>query len=227
MKKKHTYFKAIEIFLIILVIALLCLCAVQFFNLNKKPFAYNFLPQCICLEVEYTDGSTAEGTAVMLNQTQAVSVAHLFEKEVESIKGRIYNSKEKFDLTLAKTSSAVDLAKLTTTNFTQEVLPIDFCDKLDINYGDEIVKFGNALGYGISAIDGIVANPYLKMEVEVDERELVQVSMQITSGDSGGAVFTKEGKFVGIISFKLNPTPNPSDVLSYIVPSYVVSSFID
>ena len=227
MKKKLTYFKALEIFLIILVIALLCLCAVQFFNLNKKPFAYNFLPQCVCIEVEYTDGSSAQGTAVMLNQTQAVSVAHLFEKEVENIKGRVYNSNEKFDLSLQKTDSAVDLAMLSTVDFNQEILPLNFRSKTDINFGDEIVKFGNALGYGISASEGIVSNPYLKMEIEGDERELVQISMLITSGDSGGAVFTKEGKFVGIISFKLNPTQNPSDVLSYIIPSYIVKGFVN
>ena len=85
MKNKLSFFKALEIFLIVFVIALLCLCAVQFFNTNKKPYAYNFLPQCICLEVEYADGSSAEGTAVMFNKTQAVSVAHLFEKEVDNV----------------------------------------------------------------------------------------------------------------------------------------------
>ena len=119
-----------------------------------------------------------------------------------------------------------DIAILKVSN-SKKVPALTFARQCDISYGDEIIKIGNALGYGLSVDRGIISSPYVKLEVGGVEKELINISIQISGGDSGGAVFKTNSQFIGLISFKTTPTASSTDALSFIVPSYIIRDFIN
>ena len=76
------------------------------------------------------------------------------------------------------------------------------------------------------AVDtGVISSPYVKMEVGEIQKELIQISIDICGGDSGGAVFNDSGELIGIISFKTSSSISSDRELSFIVPSYIVKNF--
>lgn len=222
---KFSWFRVIEIVLLTWILAFVVLLIVYVINQNKNK-AYDYLPQCVCVNVEYTDETSSSGTAVLINNMEAISVAHLFEKSINKITCHTYNSHETFVMEVLKLDTRNDLAKLKIIDFDGVVLEINYANKTEINYAKKIVKFGNALGYGITASEGTIANPYLQMEIDGHQRELINISLSICGGDSGGGVFSKDGKFIGIMSFKITPSVAPTDSLSYIVPSYIILDFL-
>lgn len=119
-----------------------------------------------------------------------------------------------------------DIAILKVQN-TRKVSSVRFAKQNDISFGNEIFKIGNALGYGLSVDEGVISAPYVKLNVGGVEKELINISIPINSGDSGGAVFNMNKQFVGLISFKTSPGASNTDSLSFIVPSYIIKAFID
>lgn len=223
-RKSSLWLDIIEILSLIVVV---CFSVIIIFQSKiDENKAYEYLSQCVCVDINYTDGTSAKGTAVLISKTEAVSVAHLFDKEISRITCQVYNSQISFTMEVEKIDKVLDLAKLRVIDFNGNIKKIKFCDKKDINYANKIVKFGNSLGYGISASEGIVSNPYVKIEIDGNQRELINISQPICGGDSGGGVFTTSGKLIGLISFKTTPATAPTDNLSYIIPSYVIKQFL-
>ena len=223
-RKSSLWLDIIEILSLIVVV---CFSVIIIFQSKiDENKAYEYLSQCVCVDINYTDGTSAKGTAVLISKTEAVSVAHLFDKEISRITCQVYNSQISFTMEVEKIDKVLDLAKLRVIDFNGNIKKIKFCDKKDINYANKIVKFGNSLGYGISASEGIVSNPYVKIEIDGNQRELTNISQPICGGDSGGGVFTTSGKLIGLISFKTTPATAPTDNLSYIIPSYVIKQFL-
>ena len=223
-RKSSLWLSIIEILSLIVVVCVLVIIILE--SKIDKNKAYDYLQQCVCVDINYADATSAKGTAVLISKTEAVSVAHLFDKEIATITCQVYNSKILFTMEVEKINKGLDLAKLRVIDFNGNINKIKFCDKKDINYAIRIVKFGNALGYGISASEGIVSNPYMQVEIDGNRRELINISQPICGGDSGGGVFTSSGKLIGLISFKTTPTTAPTDNLSYIIPSYVIKQFL-
>lgn len=60
--------------------------------------------------------------------------------------------------------------------------------------GEKIYAIGNPLGYGISVLSGSVS-----MEVENEPRLSMRIDAPVTHGSSGGGLFDREGKLVGIV----------------------------
>lgn len=198
--------------------------AVQFFEVLSNKTPYEYINQTVTLETLNNNETTAKATAVLISNTQAVTAAHIFEKDFENIKLCFYGKTETFSANLIKKDENLDLALLEFEPLLHKIKPLIFAQKTDVNFGDEIIKIGNALGYGLSVSSGIVSSPYTKLNISNIEKELIGISMPICSGDSGGGVFRKDGKFLGIISFKA--TPSTTDSLSFIVPSYIIKNFL-
>lgn len=223
-RKSSLWLNIIEMLSLLVVVCFLVIIIFESkINKNKE---YDYLQQCVCVDINYADATSAKGTAVLISKTEAVSVAHLFDKEITTITCQVYNSQISYSMEVEKIDNGLDLAKLRVIDFNGNIKKIKFCDKKDINYANKTIKFGNALGYGISASEGIVSNPYVKIEIDGNQRELINISQPICGGDSGGGVFTTSGKLIGLISFKTTPTTAPTDNLSYIIPSYVIKQFL-
>jgi len=195
-------------------------------NSSIKDISNKFMNNTLILEITNTSDETTKGTGLLINNTTVVSVAHLFDDNEITILGYLYDKKIEYSLTLIRKDDELDLALLSIDDFNDSLNKIDYAELYDINYSDEIVKIGNALGYGLSIDVGIVANPYLKLEVDDYIREVVNISINIRNGDSGGPVFNLDGQLIGLISFKTNTGLTSSDGLSFIVPSFIIQNFI-
>ena len=194
---------------------------------DVKKTISEYINNVIVVEVTTTGGETVKGSAVIISKNRAISVAHLFEYPAESIVGYSYDKQKTFELSLIDCDESKDLAILSIDANNVKFKTLKFASKTQVFYGDEIVKIGNALGYGLSVDTGIVSNPYQKLEVDDTTRELIQISINIRNGDSGGAVFKTNGDFIGLISFKTNTGISASDGLSYIVPAFVIRAYIN
>ncbi len=67
------------------------------------------------------------------------------------------------------------------------------------------------MNYGISIAEGIVSAPGIEIEYEGMVREVIQIDINIASGSSGGALLDKNGKLIGITSFRLKD--NKGDIV--------------
>ena len=66
-----------------------------------------------------------------------------------------------------------------------------------VQQGDYAAAMGNPLGLRFSVVDGLVSALQ-----EVDDRAMLQLSMRIERGNSGGPVLNREGRVIGIVTLK-------------------------
>lgn len=75
-------------------------------------------------------------------------------------------------------------------------------ESTNLYFGQDVYAIGNAMNYGISITKGIVSTPMVNIEYDGNVREVIQSDLVIASGNSGGALIDKNGKLVGITSFR-------------------------
>ena len=221
--KKHYFDIAI-----LTILLLQSIISIMFFakdDWNVQKVANKIISNVLTITCTYDDLTEAKGTGVIIQNNTILSVAHLFpdSKTTISIIAIKVNSLEEYELTLLKKDSSIDIAILEGDLEGD----INFYNSDNVKYGDSILKIGNSLGYGLSLDEGIVSSPYKIVEIEETQRELIQISMQIYSGDSGAPVFNKYGKLIGIVSFKTTTSISTQAELSFIVPSNIIQNFIN
>lgn len=80
-------------------------------------------------------------------------------------------------------------------------------DSDDLKVGTYVFAIGNALGYGQTVSDGMISA--LDREVAMEDGStgiFLQTTAAINSGNSGGALFTLDGKVIGINTGKIKDT---------------------
>lgn len=183
-----------------------------------------FFMSAVEITVENSAGNIAHGSGFVIEEGRIISAAHMFG-DVANINVKFYDETN-CTASVLRIDVSKDLALLIFDSSNKEFPKVDFAAKTDLKFGDKIVKFGNAMNYGLSVDEGIISNPYKRIEVEDNLRELVQISIDICGGDSGGAVLNSCGQFVGVISFKTSSDITADRELSFIVPSFVIVDFL-
>ncbi|NCB48555.1 MAG: serine protease [Clostridia bacterium] len=109
-------------------------------------------------------------------------------------------------------------------------------DKSDTNYfeleenfsnGETIFTIGNPNGFGLSFTTGVISSSERNVIYNEQTIKTMQTSFVINEGNSGGPVFNKCGKLLGIISFRLKD--RNEDVIqgvSFALPSLTIKLFI-
>lgn len=72
-----------------------------------------------------------------------------------------------------------------------------------VNNGETIYTIGNPNGFGLSFTQGVVSSNSRNVVYNNQTIKTIQTSLVINEGNSGGPVFNKDGKLVGLISFRL------------------------
>lgn len=221
---KFKYKIIINISFIVFVSALMFL--ICFFTMKQddlKKSANKIINNVLVIECMFDDNSVSEGTGVLVKDNTIISVAHLFpqDKEIVSVIGKINN--EEYLLEIKKIDYNLDLSLLYSDDIKGD---LKIYNSSKLQYGDKIYKIGNSLGYGLSIDDGVISSPYKKININDVDRELIQISMQIYSGDSGAPVFNYNSELIGIVSFKTSTDINVSAELSFIIPANIVKKFM-
>ena len=97
-----------------------------------------------------------------------------------------------------------------------------FTTSQDFKAGEEIFTIGNPLNIGLSFSQGYISSPYRK----INDTYVLQTSLVISEGNSGGPVFNKDGKLLGIISFRLKDNTQANSSISFAVPSIYIDEYI-
>ncbi|NCC70792.1 serine protease [bacterium] len=109
-------------------------------------------------------------------------------------------------------------------------------DKSNTNYfeleenfsnGETIFTIGNPNGFGLSFTTGVISSSERNVIYNEQTIKTMQTSFVINEGNSGGPVFNKCGKLLGIISFRLKD--RNEDVIqgvSFALPSLTIKLFI-
>lgn len=147
-----------------------------------------------------------------------------------------YNDEDnRFNATVVGASITYDVALLKVTG--SELLKnsaaeaASFATEEDIYLGEEVYTIGNAEGCGMSATRGFVtkdresvplniSTKYANSDSYVNYYSVIRTDAAINEGNSGGALFNRAGKIVGLINSKT--AEDGIDGMGYAIPASAV-----
>lgn len=100
-----------------------------------------------------------------------------------------------------------------------DLQPLTLGRSPDVRSGQDVVAIGHPLGRSYSVARGIVS----AVREEIGGRPMVQLSMNIERGNSGGPVLNADGEVIGIVTLKSLET----DDLGYAVPVDALSDLLE
>ncbi|MDE7548071.1 Do family serine endopeptidase [Acetobacter fabarum] len=118
-----------------------------------------------------------------------------------------------------------DLALLKVTT-TQKLPFIELGESDDVQPGEWVIAVGNPYGLGGTVTAGIVSARGRDIN-EGPYDNFIQVDAPINRGNSGGPLFTQDGKVVGVNTAILSPSGGGSIGIGFAIPSDTVRSVVD
>lgn len=106
--------------------------------------------------------------------------------------------------------------------------PLFFKDSSLLKPGERVFSLGNASNCGVAIFEGIISKPLLKVNIDKEEKEVIQCDLTTASGCSGGPLIDEKGKLAGIVTFRMKDKKgNIIYGIVYCVPSNLVKSFYE
>jgi serine protease Do len=128
-----------------------------------------------------------------------------------------FNDGSHADAQLASAARVADIALLKVKTATK-LMPVSWGDSDTVQIGDPVLAIGNPLGVGESVSAGIVSG--LNRDIRVSPYDdFIQTDASINHGNSGGPLFDRTGKVIGIDSAIISPTTG-SVGLGFAIPSH-------
>ena len=179
------------------------------------------------------EGSTDDSYAYVVTNFHVVSDA----KKITVI---LHDSTE-LDATLHATDERTDIAllKVKTDSLPAEkrkLVAVEWGDSHNVKVGDWVMAIGNPFGLGSTVTNGIISNrsrnigmrggnnnrPHLSEYVD----DFMQHSASINMGNSGGPLFSLEGKVIGVNSAIFSPSGGNVGI-GFAIPSNLVEETIN
>lgn len=169
----------------------------------------------------------SDGTLV--TNSHVVTYSKLGEtKAFDEISIRFANSDKYISVTLVKYDVLKDLAALKIKDKTEKKLKaMKTGDIKKVKSGDEVFAIGNLSNYGIGITKGHVSVPKINIIVDGNKKEAIQCDITIVSGSSGGALINRNGKLIGITTFRTKDNlGNVIHGIGYVIPINRVLEYI-
>ena len=149
-------------------------------------------------------------------------------KAFDEISIRFANSDKYISVTLVKYDVLRDLAVLKIKDKNNKKLSaIKTGDIKKVKSGDEVFAIGNLSNYGIGITKGHVSVPKINIIVDGNKKEAIQCDITIVSGSSGGALVNRNGKLIGITTFRTKDNlGNVIHGIGYVIPINRVLEYI-
>ena len=105
--------------------------------------------------------------------------------------------------------------------------PMKMADSSKISTGDKVYAIGNSANYGLSMSEGIIGSPLINIKYNEINRSVIQANINITEGNSGGALVDDNGCLIGITTFRTKDhSGNVIYGISYCIPINTVLEYI-
>ena len=169
---------------------------------------------------ERTSESAGSGIIIGQNDTELLIVTnnHVVEGsdtltvsfiDEESVEANVKGTDANRDLAVV----AVELSKIKDST-RDKIAVATLGDSEQIQVGEEVIAFGNALGYGQSVTKGIVSAT--GRSIDGIDSSLIQTDAAINPGNSGGALLNAKGEVIGINTAKA--AMNAVEGMGYAIP---------
>ncbi len=149
-------------------------------------------PSIVRVHAVMEQGKTATGSGIVVAQDKVISNCHV-TREARAIDIVAWNSKWKVKEQIKDIEH--DLCLLVVTRDIGK--PIEFGDSAAISVGQEVIAAGYPGGGRMEVTDGQVRGLH-----NLDGGRVIQSSAAFDSGESGGGLFDRGGKLLGVITFK-------------------------
>lgn len=115
---------------------------------------------------------------------------------------RFASDEEYIEVSLIKFNEKLDLAVLQMNPSMHKFSALKTADASKIQTGDKVYSIGNSANYGLSMSEGIIGSPLIHIEYNNNTRSVIQANINITEGNSGGALLNNKGELIGITTFR-------------------------
>lgn len=170
-----------------------------------------------------------KGDGTLVTNSHVVTYSKLGEtKAFDEISIRFANSDKYISVTLVKYDALKDLAVLKIKDKSEKkVKAMNTGDIKKVKSGDEVFAIGNLSNYGIGITKGHVSVPKINIIVDGNKKEVIQCDITIVSGSSGGALINRNGKLIGITTFRTKDNlGNVIHGIGYVIPINRVLEYI-
>ena len=135
------------------------------------------------------------GAGFVISKDGLIATCHHVVREGRPIKIEFADGRE-FDVEkMHAFDRTLDLAILKINATDLDVLPLGVSDKIE--QGERVVAIGNPLGLDFTVVDGVIS---ALRDEQLDR--LIQITIPIERGNSGGPVLNMHGEVLGIVSMK-------------------------
>ena len=170
----------------------LCLLATSASAELDRALYQKIWPSIVRVYAVLDQGKTATGSGIVVAADKVISNCHV-TRDARAIDIIAWNSKWKVKEQIKDIEH--DLCLLLVTRDIGK--PIEFGDSTNIAVGKEVVAAGYPGGGRLEVTDGQIRGLH-----NLDGGRVIQTSAPFDSGESGGGLFDRNGKLLGVLTFK-------------------------
>jgi S1-C subfamily serine protease len=175
----------------------------------------------------YGTGVIYDSKGLLITNAHVISYTSLSETKIfDTYEIRFANKEDYQSATLVNYDIEIDLAILKINDESVKYDPIKFSNRT-YSSGDRVYAVGNTSNYGIGISEGIISVPEVNIIYNNVSRAVIQADINISSGNSGGALLDKVGKLIGITTFRTKDDQgNVNYGFAYSIPINIIKRFI-
>lgn len=148
-------------------------------------------------------GEFVNKDGTLVTNAHVVTYSQTGEKvQFEEFFIRFADSDDYLSVALVKFDTDLDIAVLKYEGNEHQFKAVEMNSDGKLASGDTVFAIGNAMNYGLAISSGIVSVPLVNISYDGVTRSVIQCDITIAEGNSGGALFDKNGRLVGITTFR-------------------------
>jgi len=175
----------------------------------------------------YGTGIIIKKRGYLITNSHVVSYSDVGEtKTFDKFEVRFTDNEAYEKATFIRMDTKNDLAILRIDDGSQSYRPIKFSTR-KLQYGDKCYAIGNTSNFGIGISEGIISVPEVYVTYNDISRLVIQADINISNGNSGGALLDQNGDLIGVTTFRTkDPTGNVNYGFTYSVSLKTLDNFI-
>lgn len=242
LQKKHAFDNVLYATLIIVLVFVVGLFTTRFFIPKSELTALDIYNRSFNSVVEIkaynNEDEQSFGSAVCVsNKGEFITNAHVVTytdknevgenvlKTFSNFQIRFPDSDNFVDVSLVKFDKENDLALLKMNNINRKLNVLKISK--DYSTGENCYAVGNLQNYGVSITSGIVSKKSVNIENNGQIINAIQCDLNITEGNSGGALLNKNGDLIGLTTFRTKDLSGKIIYgISFSIPASKIAKFL-